>query len=775
MLSKINDYGQKAALVSTSAFVILTILYYNVAFDYLLILLLLFTSFLVGNLFGVKGNIIESFFMKTALGLGMVGVIIYFILLVGVGSKSIYVLLICVCITISLLYIKQSDGKEYIEHCIYTFKAIVVRHRWLVSLLLIIFACYTMFGSFPMSKYDTLTKHLPVTIYTTETGKWYTNVTEAIVYGDPMVLQYTYTTFFASFGAYKALILFNVVLLFLLYALISYFALRVYKPNSKLILAVMLLTTPFFFEFATVFYLEILPLYFLFSAFVGTADLDKDKIWDNMEFISLLAGFSIFVKLTHIFTLICMMLVLASCCIVKAVKEKKIGLVVIKAIRCVALVIAPSSVSLVNIFIKTGNPLFPSYNGIFKSPYFAEYNFADPFENKLSLSFQSLKDIILYTNKNIEMGRYGIGIFLVFLLLFPIALFILFWKKQGSLYLIWSVTGVISYIANTLTSYNLRYYSAVWVLLMIIAGITISALIDFFKNRYIMLVMYAAVSVVLLIPNVAYIRNISQFGYKIQKDESMVRCAYCDFFDDIPAGKRVLSVTNSNQFKGQYKGYFASTTWHNSTLDKVLSGEYSWEEYVSSFDYVLVDKLAGTIMVEPNIMEYIQPLLGDAIGENEGCTLYEVNPIKMPTCEVSFEEPVVSTIAEPVANLIDNKNGRYYIEETVINECDYNIPMRYQINWLDKTGETIDVYMDVFDAKPGENKYCSRAIEANADADCEVVYIVPAEMEKEIKVVSYSVLGTPDVIGLESRLFETRSFSDTLKHLFGKDELETAY
>ena len=756
MLDKARKYFENAIFMIALIAFQGVIVYYNVVWDYFLITLLLCTSYILGNKIKISGTTIEKLFMKTALGLGLIGVAIYFVLLLGIGNKSVYVAIF------ALIWVVcgkdgyknfQSEGGE-----LYCIKRYLCKYRLLVGILILGLALYTMTGSAPMSKYDTLTKHLPVTLYAAENGGWYTNVTESIVYGDSMVLQYTYTTLFAVFGAYKALVLFNVVLLFLVFGVLGYFTYTIYDKTNLWILGVILLTTPFFYEFATVFYLEILPLFFFFTAFIGCARLDATKLWDNIEIISLLCGFSLFVKLTHLFTLAVMALTIAIVCTVYAIKNKKVAEGIVKVIKCLCLGMAPSLVSILHIWYKTGNPFFPSFNGYFKSPYFAQYNFEDPFTNKLSLSLKSLIDIVFYPEKNIEMGRYAFGIYLLFIFTIPLALFLLRKKKDAKYLFIWSVVSFAAYLANTLTTYNLRYYSAVWVLFIVSITVSISACISIVKQKYVMGGISVCVLFVLLLPNVWYIRNISQFTYKMQKDESIVKTAYCELFDLIPEGKSVLSVTNSNQFKGQYKGYFASTTWHNTTIDKVLNGTYTWEQYIASFDYVLIDKLCEKFYIKEDIMDVLSPMLGEKIGESEGCIMYEIDAVqeRESILEKEFDDPTECNVMNPIYEVIANDQDEYYITHCVINKNSQPVTMRYQINWMREDGKFLGTTITTYQAAPGRGTYYSDAILANKKADYGIVYVCTAD-EQIVEIESFKVETVNDVLKRETDMFNERT------------------
>lgn len=748
---------------------IVAICYYNIFFDIALISFLILDSFMLGNLFKVNGNLIEKVIMRTAIGLGTIGLIIYYILLIGIGNKSVYLFLLAIifCFMCPLIYRRKQEIHEIITGTI----KYVKQYRLLVCVILFVGIGYLIYASAPIKYYDSLTKHLPISMYAAETGQWYTNITESIVYGEPMVLQYTYSAMFLSMGAYKALTIFNVMLYFCTFIILCYFIKSIYKQSNLWIFAIIFFTTPFFLEFSTIFYLEILPLYFLFSAFVGIGNIRMENIWENIEVISLLCGFSLFVKLTHTFTLVIMASILIFCCIRYAIKFKFIKEGIKKMCLCVFLVIFPSITSLINIWYKTGNPLFPSYNGIFKSPYFIQQNFSDPFKNELSFSLKSLIDIVFYTTKNVEMYPLAMGFYLLFIFLIPVTLIILIRKKQYKHYAIWAVISLVSFQANTLSSYNLRYYFSVWILLACIITIGISVCAQFSSIKAFNSILLVVVGCVILFPNMYFIYSHNTVLYKCLKNENLVNRLHCDLLELIPEGKSVYSVTNSNQFKGDYKGYFASSTWHNTTNNRVIEGEYTWDEYISSFDYILIDKLRSTNNFEYvsgkdtkriDIMMYIEPFLGEKCGENDASILYKTTPQKSIVLQQEYETMQECSVEEPIFEAIPNESTCYYISHDIFNDTETSITMRFQINWMTQEHEFINTSISTYEALPGENTYYSEGILANEEADYGIVYVCTAD-EKKIKVKSYTVEAievnpTLNIIDIETERYKNRAY-----------------
>lgn len=753
----VNRIG-KIFLIAASLWVIVCSCYYNILHDIFLILALFLCGYLLGQILRVEGSIFEKMVMRTAGGVGLIGIAIYFILLIGFGNKSVYIALLILSIIVSLPFAMKN--RKDISETISCIEDKVMRHWLLTSILLLLLTVYLMYGSAPIFEFDTLTKHLPITVYAAENGRWYTNVTESVVYGEPMVLQYTFSVLFYSLGAYKALILFNVILLFGSYAVLTYFMRSIYPKSNMAILAIILLTTPFFFKWTNVFYLEILPIYFMISAFVAVGKLEEKKIWDNIELITFLCGCAVFVKLTLVFTIVVLETVLIIYCVKYAIKKKAFKQAIAKMAKCIVLAVAPSITSLIHIWYTVGNPVFPMYNGIFKSPYFVVENFQDPYSNKLTFSIQSLVDIVFHTPLNIGMDPYGMGIFLLLIFAIPLAVVLLFIRKRVKMhvpYIVWSVATCIAYIANTFTTYNLRYYFAVWILFACVIVIGISICISSVPTSVIRGILVLAVGGTILYPNLLYLKKYAFIPQQSVKDERIVKNDFCDGFDVIPQGKNVLAITNTYGFKGQYKGYFASTTWHCPTAYFAYKGKYSWEDYLSSFDYLVIDKtMKEAVGMAKEAMEVSPPFLGRKCYENNSCQIYEVIPQVNSILDVEFDNPQETSVVKPVTDVLQNTQTEYYITHHVINETDHDVTMRFQINWMSETGEIIECYIALYDAQPGENVYYSEKIPSNVEADFGIVYITTAD-EQEVKIGGYSVTGVNNVLEQETKAFEDRT------------------
>ncbi len=137
---------------------------------------------------------------------------------------------------------------------------------------------------------------------------------------------------------------------------------------------------------------------------------------------------------------------------------------------CIAL--ALGCVPYLEAWIRTGNPVFPFFNGYFHSPFYAPENFRDArFETPLS--FTTFYDITFHTRRFIEGFDGSAGFF--FFLLLPICL--VGWRKRWprtGFVLLW--VGLAGSILTLKAQSNLRYVYAALPMFTLLIGITIASI-----------------------------------------------------------------------------------------------------------------------------------------------------------------------------------------------------------------------------------------------------------------------------------------------------------
>ncbi len=121
-------------------------------------------------------------------------------------------------------------------------------------------------------------------------------------------------------------------------------------------------------------------------------------------------------------------------------------------------------------FILTGNPVFPFYNGIFKSPLFGAYNFVDA-RWQMGVSWETIYSIIFESTKYME-STPGVAGFQWLLLLPTAALMMLLkWNKNGFVLLL---IGLSSFLLIFKSTSYLRYAYPLFPFFFATIGISLS-------------------------------------------------------------------------------------------------------------------------------------------------------------------------------------------------------------------------------------------------------------------------------------------------------------
>lgn len=629
---------------------------------------------------------------------------------------------------------------------------------WKFGLGILFFMFFCMYASAPIEQYDALSKHLPITLYAARTGQYYINLIESGVYCESMVSQYGFSAAFLILGAQKALVLFNVVLMFLCIGG-GYFIFSQLEPaivKRKLFWFVGIATIPLLFEVSTIFYIDILPVFFLMISFGQLFDFNLEKIWLRMSAIAFCLGSAFFTKMTSAPYILVLGIVVFACGLLNYCKGC-VGIFKLfkKYFKAIGLFIVPFIGSCFYIGYMTGNPVYYFFNSLFGSPYASMGDYADPFINPIGLNFKSLFSIVFNTSQNIELKDGALGLFLLGTVLLPVYVF---WKKSKKI-LIWFILTLMMYQISCVFSYNLRYMIFVFLLMWGWIAAVISKITEEFwhkgKGGFIL-----CTWIIFIIPNIIFLTQNYNFSAKMQIDSCLSRNDNASILKGIPNGKRVFSVNDC--FKGEYDGFYNSFTWHNSlyNTENLLNGTVLYRDYLKSFDYVLYDKRAAI----PN--QEIQEILLDEkwvqkIDETMTHCLYEVTLDKMITVnEEKYKEPITSSVEAPYVYTFDATEEVYYVTQDVENSSEVDVEMRFQINWINNVGEFIDTSLYTYNIPRGVRiEKVSIGIKKPSDAVVGQLYITP-HSDRLINIWGYDLKAKDnhDYITVESKHFYDRKY-----------------
>lgn len=719
----------------------LTMIYCRIGYDVAVLALMLAAFFCIGSFFPMRGiqNRMERRLLQIAVGMAVYGLTVYVLLLLKWGGRTQYLLLMLFPIVV-WLYKRQKEGKPFCLPQLQTCSSEIAVFSCFAIILALFYLAY---ASAPVDSYDALTGHLPMTMYAARNGAFNINICESMTYAQTGVLFYAYSTVLAAFSAYKGMTLLNVVLFMLIIATGTAFAKHFFEQVNPLCMVILFASVPMFFEFSTIMYIEMLPIYMAFSAFLMFVDLTSKQGWENMPYVALFFGAAVISKLTIAYTLVFPGIIAIVLFWQYSWKNrlpvgKSLKRFIGSGLLFFGIVAIPCCVA----WYWYGNPVFPWFNGIFKSPYFWEKDFVDPFNSSpLSLSLGSILKMVFQTDLNVEMHPGGLGIFLLFIPLIPVAWILL--KKKT--FIIWGIVPVLAYMVSTLFTYNLRYYMSIFMLEVILLATSIcvitAKIVGKQQRRW---MISSALAVVISIPGIVFIGRFYPIAFHLTNisDEISVS-VYSSLLDEIPSGKRVFS---SESFKGDYDGYLSPNTWHGLPWQRVteITG-ISKEQYISGFDYYICnlnnESEAGLLN---SCME--QGVELDLVKSENGFGLYKIQNTNQPLAssilreiDTVLETPVESIVSKPVIESFAVQNSHYRITQDVENTGSEDVDVRFQINWMDENGELLDVGISTYVLAPGERlEKTSQELIAPEGASTGILFVCPHE-DRPINVYSYSL------------------------------------
>lgn len=721
------------------AAVLLEVIYYNVVFDILLIILLFSTAFALGSFFDVKGRLhtIDKALIQICLGFGIVGFIIWLTTFHNFNYKSLY--LILSFIALALRYRQLLTAAKYFQKVI---RMTNKRNKLFFPIILSFIFFYIINASYPILRSDASVKHLAIPFNILNKTNWDYNIIEGIYFGDYALLSHMYSLFLLALGGTKALQLFVAAVSFISLTMLLRISTKIDDSNSYLnAISLLYLTTPIIFMFSNNLLLDIFPLFFFLPVLLLITDFKKDIIVRNIYIIVFLMGSAVFAKQSSMYFLIPALLFIVCSTLISALKERTFFpdmAVFMRVIVSFLFFLLPFFPSMLVIWHKTGNPFFPYYNAMFGSMYFERSNFVDLRweEYPLGLNLQSFLSMIFHSSRHWEWADGGIG---YFLLLLPGVPVILFFKRNKTAISLFVFT-LLSYWVSTFGSSNLRYKMGLIALSIPLSTFVVVTFVRLVRNEKVRSIVLSGIVMVLLVPNFYYILTPKWLTFRprmLKANQDLTLVENEPVLSAIDRkGVRVLS--NNDLARGAFRGEFYTITWYNAfLLEKVISREISPVQFLKAFDYYLIRKDLPYSYPEffsldiKEVKEVLEPF-----DEDNFYLLFKIKAEDVLKSEV-FERPLLVTVQKPEMRGFINQYQAYriIIEAEKINGKESS--GRFQINWADNKGT---YSITSFNLNRGKNIYTSSIIEAPPDAEEGVIYLTSHD-KTPILIHSYKLIG----------------------------------
>ncbi|MCX7735956.1 MAG: hypothetical protein N2319_04525 [Candidatus Kapabacteria bacterium] len=722
--------------------------YFNIALDFLLVLLLFLTAYSIGTLFKITVKFIDSVFIRLALGLGVIGFLVWLTTFNNFSYKSLYLI---ISLSIILFRIKYwwNDLKILKNQVI----LINRKNKALFPILYVFFLFYIIPASYPIFAADSMAYHIALPLKILLHTHYDYNVIEQVGFGNYAILPQMFYLYLMALGGGKALALFAMFISFLILLMILRIGSKI-ENNSLFINLIVLvyLSTPLIYHLSTTLYVDVFAVYFVLSAVVGLIYLKNKLILRNALIYSFLLGTAMFAKQQAAFFVVPLAFLLIFL-VIQSLIRKEINLANSLKISSLSILLfcLPFVPIIIIIWYKTGNPLFPFMNEYFQSPYFDTTKFIDPFDsNPLSLSPQSIFSIVFNTSKNMEIDNGALGYYLLFILGLPLTF--IFNRKKESFFIF--LLFIISYQLSIFLSSNLRYMLGSLVLAILPSCLVIYFIFKYIKFDILKTVLVYLAALILIAPNIKYLFSTDKsfmFREEMLIPDSRLCMADNQSVLDYINRKGVYVLSNNDWLRGDFKGYFYTLDWFNQyLLTKMEKGEFSPIELLSCFDYYLVSKNFPLnyeqyfSLSNQRIRDTLQ-----LVRESKTHYLYKVKPASSTDTtfiigEV-FEKPIKVKPTENKAVRIESNFDafRIMIEAEKI-DVEENVEGRFQINWYDKNSNPISFTITPFMLEDVRKIYVSEIIRGRPPEAAYGFLYLTSHRETPILVHSFKLYGVRD-------------------------------
>lgn len=713
LLAKKNALIRWLLIIAVGA----ALVYYDTVYDAVILMIFLLASYSLGSIVRVRLSLVARVLVQVSIGMGLFGFVMHCILLAGVGSKTLYLIILLVPIFARSAKIRET-GKELLD--IYHNTQSKVTFSFIAICIFIIIVA----GNTTVRWADALAKYLSVVTYAAENGAWKTNIVESIIYADQFTMYCSLATIGVALGANRFFIWIASICMCVSLLLILEFSRTIYQRTNTVIVTAIYFTTPYFLKLGMDMCIDFAQVVFLLAAILCMADIEPATIWDNLYAICVLCGCAIFAKLTASYVVLAIGVPVIIAIGVFAVKNKvAVRTVLAKVFAAGGCLIGGLIVPVVYGFYLMGTPVAPWLNEVFKSPYVAQGNFVDPYQNSVyGLNFDTLRKIIFHTSSNTEMADGAMGIWLFGLLLIPLG--IALYRKKA--YFFWSILSIIMFELATLFTYNLRYYIAIMVLFLTLVCIALSIIVNkLFPKKWAQNIAIAVLVFFAAMPNL-YMLNKMAFKPLIIKPTDVLCEATTPQLLKKYISEDSWVFANSNMCdRGDWTGVLYTNSWYNTYLLLQMEEDHvSYADFLQAFDYVV---LREDSIYRQYISEEFAQILASAgkpdsllekYVENEDIVIYKVRDIySKQICEYSEEESMEITESTPFIHRWDDlASERYNISADVTNTSEEIVTINYMICYYDEENNLMS-YERIWDTlETGEQHIESAAIKGNSDA-----------------------------------------------------------
>jgi hypothetical protein len=337
---------------------------------------------------------------------------------------------------------------------------------WLSTLAVLVLSIHVVGAALPERYWDALVTHLMVPSYVAAYAQWsfdFGNFTFALM---PMGADWLYSVGFLLGGEASAKLLNFALFTLALWMLFG--ILRRSRTLSSSLLGVMLLSsTPIAFIETASLFTENALLLFLFAAYVELAFACEDRHSHRFLLVTILLGAALSVKIHAMFIAV----PLWAWLVVMTIRSYR-RRVPLLALGAVLLVMLAALAPFIWSILQTGNPVFPFFNAVFRSPYYdASANWVDA-RWPGGFGISEIFGMTFRSSEYMEAQDGAFGFVLVGLAVPGIAAAV---SRPNRPLIMALVSGAVCFIGISMNSQYLRYLYPAFPLLIMVCAASLDA------------------------------------------------------------------------------------------------------------------------------------------------------------------------------------------------------------------------------------------------------------------------------------------------------------
>jgi 4-amino-4-deoxy-L-arabinose transferase-like glycosyltransferase len=621
-------------------------------------------------------------------------------------------------------------------------------------MVILTFSCFLfIYALVPFYLWDDVIRHLHVPDQTRLFGLYSFDPAYAPALDSSIIPQSSYVMTYMLGGEFSVRIL-NYILMVSGLFTVEKFCREILSEKTAAYAAVIISTVPILLWMTGIAFIDSFNLVSSLSLLLLTYFICKDKLPKGLVplfFIGI--TFTYLSKQQGLF-------VIMPCCVffvfvfVKSVMAQKKTELIIPTISWAFFPLAVIGSVLIHNYIISGNPMFPYYNGVFKSPYFDPSNFLDTRWNS-PLNLETLEKMTFYGSRYVENWDYSLG-FAFFTFLLPIP--VLFYKssrKQFFLFVLFLAACSVFIWKNT-TGLYMRYGISIFPVLAVFAASVIDKIISIRKDPIIKTTISAVFGIVCILNFIAMMNLINFHGSyplyeavtgdlskSMMRESADVRKVY--EYAAEKYGKNSKGFILNDMYYYFAKTRIGSNYWYFNKDAKAFSELKSDPEklfrYIfSNYDFAIVNVKGDKEISEQMLLKNFEVEYS-----RSGVFLIKPHYKSVDILKDSFDPPLSVTEWNPRVIRFEKSQRKYRIRlECSGDEAD--TMARFQINWLDAKGLFIGTSLKPFSVSTNRKEYVSDEI---TDFPTKAVFgelYLSGHTQKKVLVYSYELLSEQVVI-----------------------------